>query len=73
MKFSVVAFIAAAVSTVYAQAATPNAGVAVNLPGYGVSIYGFLMPCLERDADIFFFRLSSMLVLLIPSLGKSII
>lgn len=37
MKFSVVAFIAAAVSTVYAQAAVPNAGVAVNLPGYGVS------------------------------------
>lgn len=38
MKFSVAAIFVAVASTVYAQTATPNAGVAVNLPGYGVSI-----------------------------------
>lgn len=40
MKFSVAAIFVAVASTVYAQtAAVPNAGVAVNLPGYGVNIF----------------------------------
>ncbi|KAI8639942.1 hypothetical protein BD408DRAFT_484481 [Parasitella parasitica] len=39
MKFSIAAIFVAVASTVYAQtAAVPNAGVAVNLPGYGAVV-----------------------------------
>lgn len=38
MKFTIVAIFSAVASAVYAQTATPDAGLAINLPAFGVCI-----------------------------------